>query len=738
MANERKDRMVNSSVAICVSPTGDALQKEAARQLQCYLKKLFNIDAATIVDNGAESKHRFVLGLSSDSNVQQVTSSLPNLSSQGYLLRRVCPGTIVLTGGSSQAVAWAVYELVKCYGVRFLLHEDVFPEGPRPFFLPQIDKIFEPLHQLRCWDSLVDLATGSILWGFGQQKCLIEQLFKLKFNSLSISLGPQQPFVDYEVQGIRRQTGELLYGQRIPIDEQTIGREHLMDSAYLTNPEFLGAETFEEKLAVGRRLVQGIIDQAKHFQMHTIIHIAPFEFPKEFRPLLQQPNEKSIQCGDLTCAEQGDLTNPNHLALVQATIEAPLKQYNGIDEMLLCLPEHPQAQRLFESCWAALAAKYKLEPEFDIDRFLSDVCSDGMFLVGGVERAEREFKSSVAMLHFFDGFFARNDILRHAESKHVRLGLSIGFSGSATTLGFVDRLLWPEATICCCLDYTSSRAVRRMHLLEAANVEKVPASLVVTLQDDNNGSLPQIATENIHILLQMVHRLGWRGFHTRHWPIGDLDPMVAYLAQVSWDGSVTPRSAYVDHFSRVYGEASTEPLCQVMRILEDATVILDLDFLGLLFPVPTIMSLHVKSEAPMPDGALHIRAMYQQCRKILLSLKNLLGPPARVSNLDYWISRLDFAIEVLREYELLCCGGVQIHAAKAEGASTDEQSSNQHLACAADFYRRGIAAGEKALEATAANVRDDSDRATLAAYYHFLIREVKQHCQNILDIGEND
>ena len=136
----------------------------------------------------------------------------------------------------------------------------------------------------------------------------------------------------------------------------------------------------------------------------------------------------------------------------------------------------------------------------------------------------------------------------------------------------------------------------------------------------------------------------------------------------------------------------------------------------------------------MPVGLFHIRAMYQQCHRILLTLKNLPGPPARVSNMAYWISRFDFGIEALREYELLCNVGVQMHAGLAARASGDEPLASQHLANAVDFYRRGIAAGEKALEATAANIRDDSDRATLGAYYHFLVREVKQHCQNIVDI----
>ena len=38
---------------------------------------------------------------------------------------------------------------------------------------------------------------------------------------------------------------------------------------------------------------------------------------------------------------------------------------------------------------------------------------------------------------------------------------------------------------------------------------------------------------------------------------------------------------------------------------------------------------------------------------------------------------------------------------------------------------RLITVGEKTLEALAANIRDASDRVTLAGYYHFLVSEVE-------------
>lgn len=43
-----------------------------------------------------------------------------------------------------------------------------------------------------------------------------------------------------------------------------------------------------------------------------------------------------------------------------------------------------------------------------------------------------------------------------------------------------------------------------------------------------------------------------------------------------------------------------------------------------------------------------------------------------------------------------------------------------------------VEAGERALSAAAAQVRDDSDRSSLAAYYHFFVREVREKSAELL------
>jgi len=725
--------MSEGEAAICVSPDADELQRFAADELRGYLKRLFGVDAKTVVGPEARAKHRFVLGLSSDALVRQAAKGLPELSSQGHLVRRVSESTMVLAGGSSAATAWAVYELVERYGVRYLLHEDVFPQEPGPFRLPKVDETFEPVQKLRSWRQFNDLPTGPAMWSLQQQRLFIGQLFKLKFNGIYLCLWPHHPFVDYEVQGIRRQSACLLFGQKIPIDSENIGREHLLEAPYLNNPELMGIEDFPDLLAAGKRLVHDLIDCARRLGMQTDLSVQPLTFPREFRSLLENPAER-IQLGDLVVAERGPLASPNHTGLVRAKIAAYLEEYGEVDELVLHMPEHPQADRTFQQCWDLLAAKYGLEPEFNSAELLGRAQRDYLNH-GGPERAEREFKSTVSMLQFFDEFFAVNDLLQQAAAKDVKVGFSVGTS-AVQTYPFIDRVLWPGAILDTNLEYTSSRAVRKLDSMEDVDASKVPVSLTVTLQDDNVGSLPQVATDSIHVLLQTMHRLGWRGYRTRYWPVGDLDPAVAYLARASWDAAVTPHAAYRDHVAHVYGEDSVEPFRQVMRMLEDATVILDLNFMGLLFPVLGTMTKYVTAKVPMAQGLFHVRAIYEQAHRTLERLTALPGPPGRRANLDYWTGRLGFSVHVLREVELLCEGAVEVLEVKAALESADRQSAGEHAARARESYRRAIEEGKAAVSAAAANVRDDSDRASLAAYYHFLVREVLRTSEEYLEAAD--
>ncbi len=720
--------MTNEAVEIRISPSATELERFAADELAQYLNELFGVSAHITSTLRSHSDYLFVLGLQSDPIVTECAGKELGISDQGHVVRRISRDTMLLAGGSPAAVAWAVYELVERYGVRYLLHEDLLPDTAKAFHLPDVDVVLEPVQRIRAVSMFVDLPTGSILWTAEQNRAFLAQVFKLKINGVRVHSYPQAPVVSYEVAGIRRSSGQILFGQKIPIDSDNIGYDQLPHAPFLTNPELAGKENTPEFLEAGKRLVHGIIDEARRLGMHVAMPIQPMEFPLEFKPLLEKPSG-AVQLGGLTVAETGDLTNPNHTQLVRAQIEAYLDTYPGIDELTLELPENPQAGSVFPQCWRELADKYHLEPEFDIDEALSSARRNHL-PAGGPKRAEREFKSTISMLHFYDWFFAGNDLIEKAKRQGTTFGVCVPID-AVEAYPIFDKVMWEGATFCTCLDYSSSRAVRSMRCFEEIDTARLPCTFMFRFQDDNIGSLPQVTTENMHIVMQEMHRLGWDGYQLIFWPIGDLDPMMSYVARASWDATLTPRDAYRDHFERVYGKDCVEPFCQVMRMLEDTTVLLDID-LGPLFPVHGVMEYRAKSCDPMSTVLFHIRGTYEQARITLKRLWELPMSDCGKSNLAYWISRLEFSIHALTEIELLHEGGMAVHRAMEAGKSEDKASASAEIARARDYYARAVQEGEAAMTATASQLRDSTDRATLAAYYHFLVREVRQVTEEFL------
>ena len=127
------------TASICVSGDGALLLDFVAEELERLLVRLFAIRVSRTAGGATESRRNIILGLVTDRHVQRAAGKVPELSEQGFLLRRVGPETMVIAGGSPAAVCWAVYEFAERFGVRYLLHEDVFPEEAGALELPPID-----------------------------------------------------------------------------------------------------------------------------------------------------------------------------------------------------------------------------------------------------------------------------------------------------------------------------------------------------------------------------------------------------------------------------------------------------------------------------------------------------------------------------------------------------------------------------------------------------------------------
>ncbi len=716
-----------SRVAITISPAAGVLVRDAVTLLQSYLREIFAVEAQL----DGKAAQQIVVGLVDDPLVQQTSSALPALSGQGHLLRRVDETTMLLAGGSDAATAWAVYELLERYGVRFLLSGDVLPKQADEFRLPEVDATFEPVQNLRAWRMICELPYGPIMWSLDDQRRVIGQLHKLKFNGLHFSLWPPQPFIHFEVDGIKRQTVDVLQKHRIPIDSDTPGHESLGSCGSPMLPPWLaGVESYEEWLVAGQRFLNSLFDEAEKYGMHTSLGFQPFEFTKEFAPLLEDPTTHQIQSGNLTCAEQADLMNPQHLKLFNAVTAAHLETWARCDEFMISFPEHPHAERKFAESWQAMAKRFALEPRFNIDRMLEAAETDEL-TIGGPARAVRELKSSIAMIWLLRQVLEDSGFLEQAAANSVDVGVFLG-GGARFGYPVLGEVLWPNATAGILLDYTPSASLRRLHHIAEIDTSKIKAQLTLTLQDDNVGWVPGVESESNHILLRTAHEAQWQGYTTRYWPIGDLDPAVNHLARTSWNTDYAPRQAFADHAEHVFGEKTVDRFCDVMRLFDDATIILDLNFASLLFPVRMIMKRYYEATEPMRNELFHIRASFAGAMRMFEDMEALADVPGAAERIAYWIGRLRFSIAAIDEIRHLCDGGVAVSKAKTAKEAGDVDAMDQLLAEARNCFDRGVAAGRSGLEAVAPVVQDSTDRAALGAYYDFMVRLVKLKTAAIL------
>ncbi len=91
---------------------------------------------------------------------------------------------------------WGVGELAERWGVRHLLHGDVFP-SQRELWLPQLSYSREPVFPIRQWRAMNSHAIGPETWGLADYRSVLRQLARLKFNRIFIHIWPNQPFLHY-------------------------------------------------------------------------------------------------------------------------------------------------------------------------------------------------------------------------------------------------------------------------------------------------------------------------------------------------------------------------------------------------------------------------------------------------------------------------------------------------------------------------------------------------------------
>jgi hypothetical protein len=616
--------------SIVLNASAGPLEHLAAEELQRYVKTLFNVDALIVAERPRQ-------GLVFD--LQVITEGL---SDQGILLWP--QGDLLLVGGGSpRALLWAVYELVQRWGVRYLVSGDVLPGDPGLVRFPESEVRLEPNMRIRCWRLVNDLPHGPISWSLDENRRFLRQIAKMKYNRVHVSLWPCQPFVHYTFHGMEKPAPILFYGERYPLDFDTVARDKFGTMTEFSNPDLAPAKSPAELLQRGLDFVHGILKEARALGMETGLSIQPFEWPKEFAAVL--PGAQPVtQLGSLTIGPGQD-QNPDDPLLremVATVFRAYVDTYPEADYVHVGMPEHRGWTAQAKQAYDLLDRKYGLR---DLGTF-EELCARARARTtfpGGGARVETMLKGDLSTIAFFDALLRDKDLLKRPNGQP---DIKLVYTGVVEELfPLLARLVPPGGEVLSFIDYTASRQLKQRDLLRQRPPENLPASLIFTLADDNVGVLPQLATGSLHELMQELRANGWRGFYTRYWTIGDLNPTVHYMARASWDLQVTPDGAYKDLIEHVCGPASVEPAVAAFHIIEAITRGLDDYGLGFGFPVPAMMTKHYEAGGLAPEIKAD-RARYREALDKIRAAREPCHPSGRAF-LDYFVGRLTFAVEYL-------------------------------------------------------------------------------------------
>jgi len=709
-----------TKLAIVTGPQPDQQVRFAADELKRYVSQLFGatavisphaLPAESVVfldadAAGLQNGDRSLLRESPGGHSGQKSSDPFLGDEQTFLLRRLTRNhgsALAAVGGSPVATLWAVYELVEHWGVRYLLHGDIFPENAGDFHLPDVNETFSPNLRSRCWRLINDLACGPESWGLEENIRFIDQLTKLKFNEIFIAFYAWQSYVHYEFRGVQKQTGESWFGYRYGIDEETVGREIFAGASEFENPDLAGITDYQERYEAARLHAQGILRHARLRGMKTGISVPLLEYPLEFQP--QLPGAQiADQLGFRTCGpgDDQDPYDPVLCELVRTIIRNYVETYPEADSLYLGVPEHRAWMNRAQDAWERLDAKFGISEVMSLEDAVADAEKRPQ-VFGGVERQVSRIKADIVALSLLDSVLDDDELLARPGRPPIR----VIYNGVAEELWpILPRILPENGGLHGFIDYTARRVVEQIETMDYASADKLACRMIFTLADDNVGLLPQLSTIPLAEIASRMRERQWEGFTTRHWLIGDLDPTVQYLARSSWNGDVSPSDAMADLAATICNSPGAESLVESWNLIEEVTAGFSDYGLGYAFPTERMMTKHWEGSEANPivgdcvsEAILQSREKYVRAQQLAREAATY-ARPAGKHLLVYLVGRLQFGIRYIDTTEALLKAGIAERSGKRPTAIQELQSA--------------LAAIREAIQAYANVAADNSDRGAIA------------------------
>ncbi len=669
----------------------------------------------------------------------------PGLAAEEY---RVEPRTVAghevvaCLGGSPRATLWAVYELIEQWGVHYLIQGDVLPEDAGPFHLPRVCLHRQPVFARRGFRVLNDMANSGIFWSLADHQRLFAQLSKLRFNAVLVSTYPHQLWTHWSFRGVERRTGGLCYGYEHPVHPQTIGRERFGAIDMFTNPDFQGARTYEDQLAVGQRFLRGLIDAAhdRGLEVNLVQHFT--DFPPEFlRHLpawteadgihLPEATVQQPQCARLGLAQVGgdpaleryrSPLNPVYVDMVESWFLAHAEAYPDVDCYGFTQPEFPPGAAGLQECWEALDARYDLERRLPLAGLAEQARSTPVDSLMPPARMVTELHGAIQTLRLLDQLLVERQVLSRCANPRIRV---TGTFMSEYAHPLVPLVLPADRfEFMAIVDYLPRHVAQRLHTLAFARQTDMPVSLITTIEDDNVGFFPQQVTPSLHRIVQGMRAHGLQGFWFRQFDISPHEPAMYYMARAAWDPGIAPDAAYRDFSRRVCGAGVAPDLVQVFHQVEELEQASN-DLCGVGFLMPNLYSkLWQGGSDEQRLRLLEYARRIDPIERAMAAVTSGSITPGRPWAEQYG-GFLRFAAEYARTVAAIIDARSAYGRARERQEARDFQGYGEAMDGTVVLLREALKLSEQALRTWNARVTDATDLGTLAAlnaYGHDYLR----------------
>jgi hypothetical protein len=604
------------------------------------------------------------------------TPQWPRLSPQGICLRSVGEGNstrLLLGGGSPVASYWAVHEYAHRLGVRSLLHGDLDPIAPPDFTLAGWDETREPSITTRAWDALTPLPYGRESAGRDEQRRLIRQLARQKYNHIVFTLQCWQPFFTFTHAGITSQTGLLWHGQRYPVDGDTAGRAAFAGATIFQNPEIPAEASYAERTAAAQSLLRDLIDAAHEHGMTVGLSIGVAELPPEFagvaslRPSKRDPH-RLTWLPDLSRRDQSAALRD----LAVARLRATLATYPAIDSLQLRLNA--------ELDWTNATAT----------SFLSELlASTSLLAPTGAEtpNVALEWEQSA-------GVVPANDSPTRAPNVVASGMIPWQWSGEAA----------------------DAESMKPLEKLTAAS----PVWLTLRLSDDQLGVFPQTCHGLLEPSLAGLRGRAKSGVVAKAWMIGEQDVAAYLLGRSAYEGPCGVSSAIEALVTPVCGDGVAARVEKALEHLEQSSEQIARRDRSLGMPAEDFVARQMSIGEEAPAWWAEARNDYLEAMNEMYRANTRTREGSRSLTL-YLARRAEFGYEWLNCLEAIRKAGV----ARAQN-EPDEQIAQLETA---------IDAATSALNAMAAVARSSSDRGLIAQLNASVYRPLVQ-ALDALDASE--